>query len=299
MAETYILNQFDSIGKFIQAAEKNARPGESSHAKPDRHGDNWAGTKTFEEACQFARYGGWEPADMVEFRNLFDVEASLRKFTYHEWTPMPDVAGFEVNMQAYLDGEPEDMWEWMPEEQTVSKRALCIVIGHSVSAGCSARELFIRGQAAIALVRALSLLGYELEIWSEETVGGSYSRTNKLPDYFSTLVRLHAAGEAMDESAVEFAIGNPSWLRRLLFGFQEGQAENVRKKFGFGGGGYGSVTPIQHAETVGADVKLDLGRSWFRTYVDNEDTALQGMQWVLDQLKELGVVDPDAELETT
>jgi hypothetical protein len=236
---------------------------------------------------------------MVEFRNMFDVEASLRKFTYHEWTPMPDVAGFEVNMQAYLDGEPEDMFEWMPEEHEVSKRALCIVIGHSVSAGCSARDLFIRGQAAIALVRALSLLGYELEIWSEETVGGHYGSNSKLPDYFSTLVRLHAAGEAMDESAVEFAIGNPSWLRRLLFGFQEGQSEAVRAKFGFGKGGYGSCTPIQHAETVGADVQLDLGRSWFRTYGSEDDMSEAGMQWVLDQLKVLGVVDEDAELETT
>ena len=185
------------------------------------------------------------------------------------------------------------MFQWVPADHLVTKRALCIVIGHSISSGCTSKELFIRGQAAVALVRALMLLGYELEIWSEETVSG-YGTSKK----YSTLVRLHAAGSVLDESAVEFAVGNPSWLRRLLFGHQEGQSDEVRRQFGFDDGGYGSPSGIHHADLVGADIQLALGQTWFNEgYGGAEQTAEDGMKWVVQQLKNLGVVDADAEWE--
>jgi hypothetical protein len=297
MAYTYIMHRFESIGAFVKQAAKNAVKTESSHRSADRgggYGDNWHGSKTFQESVDYALQGGWEPAELLEFRHLFDnLEPRLRKFVENQFERGIDQAGFEVNMQAYLDGEPDHMFQWVPADHMVTKRALCIIIGHSISAGCTSHDLFIRGQAAVALVRALSLLGYELEIWSEETVSG-YGSGNKL---FTTLVRLHAAGAVMDEGAVEFAVGNPSWLRRLLFGFQEGQPDAVRRKFGFGTGGYGHCQPIHHAKLVGADVELNLGETWFRDRGDKEATAEAGMVWVVDQLKALGVVDQDAEWE--
>lgn len=289
--QSYHMHQFDSIGKFVDAAVKNGREGEASHASADRHGNNWAGTASFDEAVSHARYGTWKPENMQHFTTMFDtLEPKLRKFVADEMERGRDTGGFEVNMDAYVNGEPEDMFQWMPTESVVQKRALCVIIGHSISAHCSSEDLFIRGRACVALVRALQLLGYELEIWSEETVGAGWDSSSK--KMFTTLVRLHGAGEIMDESAVEFAVGNPSWLRRLLFGFQEGQTDAIRKQYGFKpGGGYGQPSGIHHAELVGADVQLDLGRTWFA------NTPQKGMEWVVTQLKELGVIDQDAEID--
>jgi hypothetical protein len=294
MAETFIMHRFESIHEFVDAAAKGAEKTGASHAtegSAGRYQKNWHGTKSFGEAVNFAKNGGWDPGTLLEFRDMFEeLLPRLRKFTDLEWERASDQHGYEVNMQAYLDGDPDHMYEWVPSEHMVTKRALCLIIGHSISGGCSAEDLFIRGQAAVALVRALSLLGFELEIWSEETVGG-------YGGHFSTLVRLHAAGEILDESAIEFAIGNPSWLRRLLFGFQEGQPQDIRQKYGFTkNGGYGSCTPIKHADLVGADIQLDLGQSWFSTW-DRKSVAEDGMRWVVEQLKKLGVVDADAEWE--
>lgn len=298
MADKYLMHRFDSIGAFAEQSKKNARRTESSHKSYDAE---WSGSESFQQSYEWATRGGWEPSELLEFRSMFDgLEPRLRKFVDNEFERGIDQAGFEVNMQAYLDGEPDHMFQWVPAEHMVTKRALCIIIGHSISSGCTAQELFIRGQAAVALVRALSLLGYELEIWSEETVAG-WGGFKDLPGMFTTLVRLHGAGQIMDESAVEFAVGNPSWLRRLLFGFQEGQPADVRKKFGFGEGGYGNCQPICHADLVGADVQLDLGQSWFgegRYYGGGDDkVAEDGMKWVVEQLKRLGVVSEDAEWE--
>jgi len=257
-------------------------------------GKDWHGTTSLEESIRFAKYGGWEPKVATEFRDMFDqFMPKLRGFIENAFEPGVDHAGYEVNMQAYLDGEPENMFQFLPSEHQVTKRALCLLLGHSISGGCSSKELFIRGQAAVALVRALSLLGYELEIWSEETISGSGGGT------LSTLCRLHGAGEVMDESAVEFAVGNPSWLRRLIFACQETESDAVRTQFNCKvGGGYGGCVSPQHAETVNADIVLDLGRTWFdEGWGDTDKQAAAGFDWVVQQLKDAGGLDKDAEVE--
>jgi len=297
-----LIRWYDSIHELANQADKSPKDKTcASVSNGKEYGDDWHGTKTLEESIRYAKYGGWEPEVATEFRDMFDqFMPKLRGFIENAFEPGVDHAGYEVNMQAYLDGEPENMFQFLPSEHQVTKRALCLLLGHSISGGCSSRELFIRGQAAVALVRALSLLGYELEIWSEETVSGSGGGT------LSTLCRLHGAGEVMDESAVEFAVGNPSWLRRLIFACQETEFWVVRKQFGFGvtgtieeyRGGYGSCVSPQHAETVNADIVLDLGRTWFSEgWGDTDKMAAAGFDWVVQQLKDAGVLDKDAEVE--
>ena len=291
---TYLMREYKSIHKFLDVCEQTPRDGSST--KP---GDTWHGADSLEQAIQWARYGGWAPEYAVEFRRIFeDLVPKLRQFVDFKMERFHGTVGDEVNVAAYVMGEPDHMIDWVPQEEQVTKRALCLVIGHSIASSQSAESLFIRGQAIIGLVRALSLLGYELEIWSEETVGGDmFGHQNKsLPGYYSTLVRLHAAGEVMDESAVEFAVGNPAWLRRLLFAAQECEEPKVRQSFGFvRQGGYGSCVPIQHADYLNADLKLDLGRSWFSE--KGNDRAEAGAKWVIAQLKELGVLEEDAEID--
>lgn len=291
MAE-YTIRQYDSIHAFLKVASQGDKTG-ASHASRDAYGEHWHGTESHAEAVQFAKYGGWNPENIVSLRNSFEeLIPKLRQFVEFDAQRHINTSGDEVNVAMYLAGEPEHMLEWVPSEDQVSRRALCLLVGHSISAGCSARALFIRGQAVIALLRALALLGYELEVWSEETVDNSYSN----------LVRLHAAGSVMDESAVEFAIGNPAWLRRLLFAAEEMEPMDIRKRHGFvSNGGYGSPSGIQHADLVGADLQIDLGRTWFGEGYDGEksdaELAKLGIEWVAAQLKALGVLDEDAELE--
>lgn len=292
MATEVIMREFDSIHKFVNRLEKGHDPMGASDRRSDA---GWAGTASLEEAVRFAKYGGWTPdAETTRLADLFgDILPKLRSFKENELQRQHDVQGDQVDVAAFLEGEPNHMIGWVPNQEQVTKRALCLVIGHSVSGGCSAEDLFARGRAAVELVRALQMFGYELEIWSEETVGPSgYGRSGE--QVYSTLVRLHAAGEIMDETAVEYAIGNPSWLRRLLFASQECEDDKLRVRFGFGGrhgGGYGSIRPIMHGPYLNADLELNLGQTWFNSY--QKDAALL---WVVKQLQSLGVIPEDADL---
>ena len=285
----YEMRWNDSIYEFVNAAAKRADAKGASHK-----GGGWSGAESFDQAVDFAKQGTWEPGNVSEFRNMFDeLLPKLREYTDQNFVEMPDVAGFEVNMQAFVDGEPDHMRQWMPVEEQTSKRALCLVIGHSISSGVQPEELFQKGQAAIALVRALRLLGYELEIWSEQSI-----RARSAEKLYSVLTCLHKAGDIMDESAVEFAVGNPAWLRRLLFGFEEGETPAIRKRYGFTtGGGYGGPAGICHKDLLGAELALDLGKGWWNNHPDGERNASRAMQWVVDQMKELGVIDADAVIE--
>jgi len=289
MTTKYEMRWNDSIHQFVNAAVERADKSGGASQK----GGDWAGTETFAEAVDFAKRGTWEPGNVSEFRNMFDeLIPKLREFTDQGFEVRADTVGFEVDMQAYLDGEPENMRQYVPVEEAVSKRALCLVIGHSISSAVSAEELFQKGQATIALVRALRLLGYELEIWSEQTVRG---RSHDVP--YSVLTCLHKAGEIMDESAVEFAVGNPAWLRRLLFAFEEGEPPMLRKRYGFvRSGGYGGPAGIHHQELLGAEIALDLGRGWWANY-GGGDVGTKAMEWVVSQLKELGALDAEAVVE--
>lgn len=286
----YIIRRFESIHQFVKAARKGAKENMASHwayGGPD----SWAGSESFDQSVEFAMSGGWEPEDVAEFRSVFgDLETKMRRYQDFAMDRFPGPVGDEVNVAMFLAGEPDHMLDWVPREDMVQRRALCLVIGHSVSAGCSARDLFIRGQAVIGLVRALSMLGMELEIWSEQTISDWHR------EHYSVLTRLHAAGSIMDESAVEFAVGNPSWLRRLIFGLEEGEPQKIQDQFGIGGG-YGRPAGIHHAEMLGADLKLDLGRTWFgETGKADERTAEDGFRWVLQQLVDLEVL-PESALE--
>lgn len=280
------IRKYDSIGAFLKVVQFSPADGASV-----KRGDGWSGTATLAEAIKYAKHGGWQPEVATQFGHMFDSYLPrLREFTTTQIELMPDVCGGEVNMQAFLDGEPDCMFDWVPDESASRQRALCLLVNHSINGGISAEELFVKGQAIVALVRALGLLGFELEVWSEVTV---LPRTGD--HEYTTMVRLHGAGEIMDVSAVEFAVGNPAWLRRLLFAAWEAEPKNIRDRYGFYDGmGYGGPTSPRHADDVNADVVVDLGSNWGLGYRP-EEMAENGFAWVLRQLREYGVIPAEEE----
>lgn len=278
------IRRYGSIGEFLKRVEESPLDGACNKDRAD-----WAGTTDVATAVRYAKHGGWEPEVASTFRDMFEEYIPrLRTYVAEELERTPDVCGGDINMQAYLDGEPEYMYDWVPVENTVQKRALCLLVGHSISASVTLEELFVKGQAIVGLVRALSLLGYELEIWSEQTVRG------RADGLYTTLTRLHAAGEVLDTSAIEFAIGNPAWLRRLIFAAEECEPQSIREKFGFvKGGGYGGPVAPSHGDDVNADIVVHLNKSMpgVRTWDTPEEQAEAGFQWIIGQLRELGVID--------
>lgn len=289
-----ILRRHNSIGALLDVAAKTPRDQTCLSDRKSGGESDWTGTASLDDAVRFARYGGWEPQVATEFRDIFESHLpKLRTYVADELIEGRDVSGYEVDVAGYCIGEPEHMHEWLPAENIINKRAFCVLVGHSINAGVTAEEIFIRGQAVVALVRALATMGYELEVWSEITVGHWSDDTQ-----YTTLTCLHHAGEVMDQSALEFSIGNPSWLRRIIFATEETEPMEIRNKFGFkDGGGYGTPKAPIHKDTVNADLVLDLGRAWFGedwNSKDHDKLAEAGYGWVVNQLKAAGVIAEDA-----
>lgn len=288
-----ITRRHNSIGSLLDQASKSPRDNTCVSDNQDRDED-WFGSPSLDQSISWARYGGWEPDVATEFRDMFESHLpKLRSYVADELIEGRDVSGFEVDVAGHCIGEPEHMHEWLPAENIINKRAFCVLIGHSISSGVTAEEIFIRGQAVVALVRALATMGYELEVWSEQTLNGYDGSGTQ----YTTLTCLHHAGEIMDQSALEFSIGNPSWLRRIIFAAEETESQEIRDRFQFNSlGGYGRPASPIHRDTVNADLVLDLGRAWFGEDwgSDTEKMAQSGYDWVVKQLKASGVIAEDA-----
>lgn len=285
---SYQMRRYESISECIDII----RQFKGTRGASVSEGESWAGTKSLDEALDFAQFGGWEPNVQTDLRGSFErVTPKLRQYVDQATVIGMGMTGATLDIQRYEMGVPECTFEMVYEPGVTQNRVMTLVIGHSISSGVTAKELFARGQAVVALIRALRMMGYELEIWSEFSVAPS-SGAN---DVWSGLVRLHAAGTIMDDGAVEFAVGNPSWLRRIFFALAETEPAKIRQRFGFyRGRGYGYPRPVQHAPLVGADLTLDLGRSWgFEGGIDGDQIASLGAVWVAKQLVAIGCLEED------
>lgn len=276
-----------SIGEFVEAARAGANPNMASHRSGPGALDE-SGAGTFEEAVDWALYGGWSPVDVPRTVSgcFDDIATRVRRFCATGFEVRKDVAGFGVDVASYCLGEPEHMWQWSPVEEQVSRRALCMLVSGAVGSNVSSEELLVRGLAVIGLTRALVTLGYEMDIWWEITV-----RSTVLPRGWrdhrrrSELVRLHAAGCPMDVTGVEFALGSPAWLRRLYLAVQEGYDATWREALRTGLG-YGTPVKSIHAETVGADLVCNLGGSGW-----GDGGVSDACDWIDGQLRGLGLLE--------
>ena len=322
------LREYRTVGALLDAAEQRPAPRDANmndfyngftplSAVRDR---SWSGDMSVSQALEVARWGGWSPDFAPEIRGLFDdLVPRLRSALSFDFERRLDYSGDQVDIQSYVDGMPEQFNNWFPTEMETKKGVITVLLGVGLrgcticsEAACSAapaitaEDVFIRGQAITGLLRALKLMGFELEVWTEYTV--SQRRSGKM---FTQLVRVQAAGAPTDEGALEFACGHPAWTRKVLMRAQEldkdmgiTNASAARDSYGFSVNkvnliGYGSVMKPIMSEYVGADVTIDMGDDWFNTgfydgYGDSiQPTPQMVLEWTVAQLQACGVLSDE------
>lgn len=272
------LRVFDRYSEFVDAAEARANRAAPSHSRGD---GKWAGGCDFKAALGYARDGWQAEIAAAEALSAHVADTVLADRLVETFEATWDVAGAEVDMSRYLSGTPECMIEAVPIRLSKRGRAVRLVVPYAYSAGIEPGLIRLRGAAILALVQCLRRAQHPLEIWAVEPItGGRGGR-------YCVSVCVQHADEEVDEGRLMFALAHPAMLRRITFGYEEGEDAATRRRFGFGpdGFGYGQPDEATEADVPAVDdgttivlPQLRLGHKW------DHDAAVRWIEEQLDRI---------------
>lgn len=277
--ESYVFDSWDEFLTRLHDEPNGVFKSRSSIKPNDTNGKNWAGSKDYATAEKLAREGWLGPVAQIEkvCGHVEErIDTSILQTTFDSRF---DVAGGEVDVARYLDGEPECMIESTPIRISRHGRAVRVVIPGAYSSATSEKAILGRGAAVVALSDTLAKAQHPLEIWV--CYAGAQEMRGK--PIFQALVRVQRADEPIDIGRLGFALAHPSSLRRIGFRAVETLVKTsyVAKPLEWGyGTDPGGVDIRQLDEAENTIVVPSL------SYKDRADWAKEEfcIQWVNDQL---------------
>ena len=163
----------------------------------------------YRDAYTMAREG-WDYHVDAALALTDQVVEAVRDDTVTDFRPVWDFQGSQVDIGAYLTGEPECMIDYPPTETTKVGRVVTICVSLSVSSAMSTEAVIARGVMITALAEILSQRGLNTEIWGDRTsTHGAYSATHR--------ILIKGTNDVIDHSRILYALANPSMLRVLAF----------------------------------------------------------------------------------
>lgn len=238
---TMHFRQLDSIGEMIDAMQHAPEQQEQSDlgaASLRTDEERWSGTRTMDEAIELARYG-WEDGRQrlrqVVGRVAIDQLVGRRPIVESRL----DFAGDEVDIGAYLHGEPEHMVDYQVRQDTHGKQAM-MYVNASMSSRVSSERIMQRGGALYAAIEALRTEGYSLGLTMVES-----TQNNSFSHYAEYQIPVVRPGEYLDIDTAAFCLAHPAFLRRGVFALNEHESNDLRYSMGFmAGQGYGEPIPM-------------------------------------------------------
>ena len=238
---TMHFRQLDSIGEMIDAMQHAPEQQEQSDlgaASLRTDEERWSGTRTMDEAIELARYG-WEEGRQrlrqVVGRVAIDQLVGRRRIVESRL----DFAGDEVDIGAYLHGEPEHMVDYQVRQDTHGKQAM-MYVNASMSSRVSSERIMQRGGALYAAIEALRTEGYSLGLTMVES-----TQNNSFSHYAEYQIPVVRPGEYLDIDTAAFCLAHPAFLRRGVFALNEHESNDLRYSMGFmAGQGYGEPIPM-------------------------------------------------------
>jgi len=270
---TIHLREFDFdawLEHVARTPSVNGSSRRSSHRNAD--GTFWSGTETFEDAMRLAR-DGW-PEGLARVKDMAESIWNVIGQQMPRVDIQYDVAGAFADVDRFLTGEPEDMIQFVEDENVLGRgKVVKVWVNMSASAGVSTRTIFCRGAAVVALVDALEKLGYSCEIIVSAASSPGWNGDREVLQYD---VCLRKAGDPLDLDRLAFALANSAWLRRLVFSAKEHENAALRSRFGIPGG-YGCPTESRGhtSEERGIEVPS------LRNGTHHWETQEAAMEWVL------------------
>ena len=266
------IQEFDRIGEAVNYLQRKPNPVDRPASETGSH--RWTGSRDMKHALELLEVG-W-PEGLVEMKGMVENIERVLLDRIPRPTVHRDLSGSDVDIGAYLSGEPENMLEW--QAQPANSEGIKLVVNGSASAGVSARVIKARGAVVVATIHAMQMLEIPVELWG--VWASSRDRYHS-----ETRIQISRPGYELDIERVAFILAHPSMLRRIAFGIWEREEpKDWRKRIGIEPDtGYGRPTDSNFAGENG----IYLGRmgSWEEHWLDTH-TAVE---WILARLHDFGV----------
>lgn len=254
---------------FLTLCEKTPNTPGASRATGDRE---FTHTRNFGEAMSLAR-NGW-PEGLRDIQRISESIWNVVGQKVSKTTFFYDVCGSVPDVDRFLTGEPENMIQFSEEKTFGRGKVVKLHVNGAASCGVSAKTMFCRGAAVVALIDALEKLGHSCEVWTADAIADVFRGDDSVLQYE---VELRGPGSPIDMDRMAFSLAHPSWLRRLCFSAMEQEPDEVRRRFGIGRHyGYPTESRGLTGEEFGIDVpSLRMGEHHWET----QEAAIQ---WVLE-----------------
>lgn len=265
------VESFDSFWELLNYAEHNPNPESSNN-----HGDDFSMCKSLQDAIGMAR-DGWHDVRPEVDKIFGDVAMRIADRLESRFQTLHNYSGFSVDMGRYLQGDPECMLDYVPEEQQAMGRVVKVVVNLAARWDIPAETILKRGVAVVALLDTLHKLGVGIELWAEESISKNSAK-------FSNRIKIHDSSQMLDINSVMFAVAHPAMLRRVIFSMQE-QSAKAKQQGAHSGGGYGKPENVWRNAGLEADVICD------KLEEDESKMVSDPVGWVLSTVSGLGLTD--------
>lgn len=197
--------EYDSVGDWVDHVCAVTKDGHRSHVG----GEEFTGTKTWDEAVGLALYGWKEGLELLhgEYVELSEHLMKENEQTAYRW----DLTGLALDIPTMLTGNPE---HWLNAVPITARKGIRIEVNISTSGATNQGAIIKRGAAICALIDSLQEHGYIVEL-SLIDIGLNVMHSN------DGYVSIEIGQTPLDMDQVAFAIAHPSSLRRLAFASHE------------------------------------------------------------------------------
>lgn len=234
--ETY-LRQFGSISDWLGYAESPCETPDSQRSTIHNVNMKSSLTDSNEEAFKLLRKGWPEGKEkMLSILNTIRNSIRLDCIT-HEF--FPSVEGSAPNIEAYIQGIPEDMFHMEEIQVNAPPTFIQLQVDCGFPHNVTAEQMIWAGATLFASMEALRTQGCAVNLLLTHSVASSRSDAQ-----YQTSVPV---SNNIDIDTLSFLLTHPSTLRRIVFCIREHEPEDIRRRMGFyRGGGYGMTTTIKN-----------------------------------------------------
>lgn len=240
--ETIHQRPFSSLSEWIDYAE-TPHPNDGNTDQCSSHREvskQWTQTTSREQAFQIFRNG--HPDGTVRMKSILNQINHLIKLPTLQEQITTDVEGSSPNIEAYIQGQPEDMFLFSPIEIEAPPTYLPIQLEMLTTAMTTPLQINFAGAILFAATEALKMQGCYVNCTLTHT-----TKSRNVPygenEFWQSVLPLPPN---LDLDTLAFLLTHPASIRTIVFATMEHEDQATRRKFNFYyRQGYGQVIPSE------------------------------------------------------